>query len=194
MNLTALMGVFFVFVVIGILALGLAVTIIACLLRKWKLAQRSAIGTVAAVVVTAAASVALMYFAWRPYDPTSPADLGKAYEADFGVLPPPGITVLKARQIVVGDSGGQWLLLKASPEEVTRHIAMGFTGKTQTPNDFNGLAGANAPDWWTPPTHRLELYENQNWNKGGGGWSDSRAAIGVDREAGLIWFAADKMN
>ena len=147
----------------------------------------------AAVIGAAAAFFAVIDFAWRPYDPTSATELGEAYRADFGVLPPPGISVIKARQVVIGDAGGQWLLLKASPEEITRHIAMGFTVPRYIPADFDGKAGANAPGWWTPPTSRLQLYENQEWSKAGG-WSDSRAALGIDRGAGLIWFAANKMN
>jgi len=135
----------------------------------------------------------LMYLMFRPYDPTSEAELKTAYAADFGKLPPAGITVLKSRQVVISDSGAQWLLLKATPEEIERHINMGFTKTDFPPGDFRDDAGANAPDWWQPPTNRLDLYENNNWNKTGG-WSWSSAAIGVDRGSNLIWFVASKID
>lgn len=193
MILLGLMTVFFALIVCGVFGVGLIVTIGACCFRNWRFAKGSIVATLAAGSVTAAASCAIIGFVWRPYDPVSPTELGEAYRADFGVLPPPGISVIKARQVVLGDAGRQWLLLKASPEEINRHIAMGFTAPTRVPDDFDGKAGANAPGWWTPPTSRLQLYENQNWSKAGG-WTESRAALGVDRGAGLIWFAADKMN
>jgi len=137
--------------------------------------------------------IGLMYLMFRPYDPTSETELKRAYEADFGNLPPAGITVLKARQIVVGDSGGQWLLLKATPEEIDRHIAMGFTNSPYVPSDFDGDAGANAPKWWQPPTKGLEFYENNNWSKAGG-WHSSWATMGVDRSSNVIWFTATKVD
>lgn len=193
MNSLALMGLLVWFLVLGVLAAGLVVFVVACFLRKWKVVKWTIAVTLGTATVVAVAGMALISYIWRPYDPTSEADLNTAYSADFEVPPPPGITVLKARQVIVGDAGGQWLLLKASPEEIERHIAKGFTPARQVPDDFNGHAGANAPSWWTPPTGHLRLYENENWTKSGG-WSSSRASMGVDTESGLIWFAASKWD
>lgn len=109
-------------------------------------------------------------------------DLQNAYKADFGTFPPLGITVLKSRQYVIEDCGGQWLLISATPEEIDRHIAMGFEKAEAAPRDFRGEAGPNAPQWWQPPTTRLELYKNTNWSKAGG-WHSSEAGIGVDRSS-----------
>jgi hypothetical protein len=187
MNSEALMAVAFMFVVLGIVFLGLVVLVVACAKRKWKIAGWSIIGTLSLV----AAMALLFYFIWRPYDPTSETDLKAAYRADFEGLPPPGITVLKARQIIVGDAGAQWLLLKASPDEIERDIAKGVTAARDIPRDFSENPGANVPAWWAPPTSRLQIYENKNWTKAGG-WSFSEATMGVDRSSGLIWFIASK--
>ena len=194
MNSMGLMAIFFALIIFGVFVVGVIVTLVACVQRNWKFAKRSILVTLGVVVLSIAASMGIMEYVWRPYDPTSPTELGEAYRADFGALPPSGVTVLHARQVIVGDAGAQWLLLKASPEEITRHIALfGFTCHITSDPAFDGRAGANAPPWWTPPAHGLELYENTNWTKQGG-WTDSRATIGVDRAAGLVWFVANKIN
>ena len=187
-----LMSMFLGVIIAGIFVLGLIVLIIACLMRQWKVAKWTIAIAGTAVLLAVVGSAALIYFVWRPYDPTSEADLKDAYRADFGVPPPAGITVLKARQVVVGDAGGQWLLLKASPEEIERHIAKGFTAMPQIPNDFNGNAGANAPPWWAPPVSRLKFYENMKWTPLPA--SSSTAAMGVDSDSGLIWFVASQSD
>jgi hypothetical protein len=193
MNLMGLMGAAVVFVALGVGALGALTAVVACILRKWKFALWTLAGTLSAAVLIVAGSFLGIGYLWRPYDPTSESDLKEAYRADFEAMPPKGITVLKARQVIVGDSGGQWLLLKATPEEIERHIAKGFTPAHGIPRDFAGDAGANAPSWWKPPTTRLRLYENDHWTKSGGWWN-STAAMGVDTESGLIWFVAEKMD
>ena len=170
-------------------AIGLVVFVIACVQRKWKVAKWTVSITLATLVLMVAAFFAIMYLVWRPYDPTSEADLKDAYRADFEVPPPAGITVLKARQLVIGDSSTQWLLLKASPEEIEKHIAKGFTAATDAPNDFNGRIGPNAPKWWAPPTGHLQLYVCEPWPPNARGTYNS-AAMGVDTRAGLIWFVA----
>jgi hypothetical protein len=182
---------------LGILAL-LFLCLIALLItagakRSKKLAFWSIGGTLGAMLAVTAVFIGLGYLWLRPYDPTSVTDLKEAYKADFGTLPPPGITVLKARQVVISDSGGQWLLLKATPEEIDKHIAMGFKKTESAPPDFRGEAGANAPKWWTPPAAGLELYSNTNWSKAGG-WYRSEAVMGVDRTSKTIWFSASKSS
>jgi hypothetical protein len=194
MNLFVLLGSFLFIGIPGVLLLCLVVLIItACVKRSWRLALWSIGGTAGAMIAVTGVFCGLAYLWFRPYDPTTKADLQNAYKADFGTLPPAGVTVLKSRQIVIADSGGQWLLLKATPEEIDRHIGMGFQKAEAAPRDFRDEAGANAPKWWQPPTARLELYENTNWSKAGG-WHSSQATMGVDRASNLIWFAASKWD
>ncbi|EDY20408.1 hypothetical protein CfE428DRAFT_2332 [Chthoniobacter flavus Ellin428] len=191
MHLEGLMLVAGVFIILAAGAVGSIVLIVACLLREWKVVKRTIAITLATVAVLMVAFVAIMYFVWRPWDPTSEADLKAAYAADFGVAPPAGITVLKARQLVVGDAAVQWLLLKASPEEVEKHIAKGFVPARETLSDFDGRHNPNAPAWWKPPSGHLRLYESHHWEPTGGGTS-SEAAMGVDASSGLIWFTASQ--
>lgn len=94
---------------------------------------------------------------------------------------------------MIADTAGQWLLLKTTPEQTERHIAMGFQKAETALPDFRGEAGANAPKWWQPPAAQLELYENTNWSKAGG-WYASRASMNVDRASSFIWFAASQWN
>jgi hypothetical protein len=161
--------------------------------KNWNFALKSIVATAGTMGIVTGVFIGLAYLWFRPYDPASESDLRRAYQADFGNLPPVGITVLRARQVVVGDSGGQWLLLKATPEEIERHIAMGFTNATRAPDDFGGGAGGSIPKWWQPPTNRLEVLENGDWSKTGG-WSRSAAAISVDRGSNLIWFVTSKSD
>jgi hypothetical protein len=194
MNLFVMLGLLLWICTIAALLLCLLVlVIIACVKKSRKLALWSIAGTVGAMLVATGVFFGLAYLCFRPYDPTSDADLNQAYRADFGTLPPAGVTVLNARQIVVGDSGGQWLLLKVTPEEIDKHIAMGFMKAETIPSNFRGAAGANAPKWWQPPAARLELYENKNWSKAGG-WSSSEATMGIDRSSNVIWFAVSKWD
>lgn len=166
---------------------GLLVT--AAVKRSRKLALWSVAGTAGVMLAITGVFFGLAYFWFRPYDPTSDSALKEAYRADFSTLPPPGVAVLKARQIVIADSGGQWLLLEVTPEEIDRHIAMGFQKTDSVPPDFAGQAGPNAPSWWTPPAAGLEFYANTNWSKAGG-WYRSEAVMGVDRASKKIWFSA----
>lgn len=138
--------------------------VMACVKKSWKLALLSLVGAALGVM-----SIPVLFFVFIslqsiPYDPASQRDLDTSYQADFGNLPPAGVTVLKARQLIFLDSGGQWLLLKATPEQIDKHIAMGFTKSDSTTFDYN--ARGAAPDWWTPPKE-LEFYQNDNWSKDG---------------------------
>lgn len=194
MNLFLLLGWVLFLGILGALVICFVVLLItAWAKRSRKLALWATLGTAAAALVVVGIFVGAAYLWLRPYDPTTPAELQNAYKADFGALPPTGVTVLKSRQVVIADSGGQWLLLKATSEEIDRHIAMGFRRTEAPPSDFRGDAGANAPAWWQPPTGRLELYENLNWSKAGG-WHSSQATMGVDRGSNLIWFATSKCD
>jgi hypothetical protein len=159
--------------------------------KSRKLAIWSVVGTGTATVLL----VGLLLYGYNlifgPYDPTTSVELSQAYYAEFSTLPPPGIKVLKSRQVIVGDAGGQWLLLEATPGEIERHVAMGFK-KVESPDfDFSREAGGNTPSWWQPPVGQLEFYENLDWSKNGG-WHSSRSVMGVDRRTNLIWFSASK--
>lgn len=193
-NIFVLFGTLLWLAILAGLSVSLLVLLVlACVRKNWKFALKSIVATAGTMVIATGVFVGLAYLWFRPYDPTSESDLKKTYQADFGNLPPAGISVLKARQVIVGDSGGQWLLLKSTPEEIERHIGMGFTNALLNPHDFGGGTGGNIPKWWRPPTNRLEFYENNNWSKAGG-WSWSSAAIGVDRGSNLIWFVTTKSD
>jgi hypothetical protein len=192
-----------IFILFGsLLWLGILAVLFLCLIallvaagvkRSKKLALWSIGGTLGAMLLMTGLFIGLGYLWLRPYDPTSETDLKEAYKADFGTLPPPGITVVKARQVIIADSGGQWLLLKATTEEIDKHIAMGFKKVESAPPDLRGEGGANAPKWWTPPAAGLEFYSNTNWSKAGG-WYRSEAVMGVDRASKTIWFSASKSS
>ena len=154
-----LFAIFFVFSIFGIGILCLTGLVFACMRKSWKIARWSITGSFGAVGFLCL----LAYFFSRPYDMTSETELKNGYRDEFGVLPPPGITVLKARQVVVRDSGCQWLLLKATPEAIQNVISKGFTVSKNDYPDFNGQAGANAPAWWKPPAERLEFYKDEDW-------------------------------
>jgi len=192
MNLLGLMGLCVWLLVLGALAVGLVVLIVACCLRKWKVVKWTITITLATVIVLVVGSGTLMYFLWRPWDASSEAELKEAYRADFGVLPPTGITVLHARSVVVGDDAVQWFLLKASPEEIEKQIANGFTPAQGAPRDFDGHIGPNAPRWWKPQISRLRLYESSKWPPAAGA-PGGHAAMGVDTSTGLIWFWAEQL-
>ncbi len=104
-----------------------------------------------------------------------------------------GVQVLKARQIVVGDSGAKWLLMQTSPEEITRLLAMDFKKESKVPLEFSGSNSSNAPDWWRPPEGRLECFRNTDWTKTGG-WTTSWAIVGLDRGSNRVWMVVNRMN
>ena len=201
MLLVLLFGLLWIGLLAAVLLIYAILLVVAAIRRDQKLAVRSFGLTLAAMIgVTAAVTVAFIvaiaglgYFWLRPYDPTAEADLQSAYEADFGVPPPSGIMVARARQVIIADSGVQWLLLEATPDEMDRHIARGFVPVGSPPPAFRGEAGGNAPEWWTPPKSGLEYYVHTNWSKSGG-WSQSEAVMAIDRTAGTIWFEASKID
>ncbi len=194
MNIFILLGTLLFFGALALLFFCfVALLIIAFKKRSWKFAYWSIGGTVAASAALVGLFIGLAYLWFRPYDPTSTADLKKAYQAEFGTLPPAGVTVLKARQIVIADSGAQWLLLQVAPDQIDKHIGMGFTKTEETPLEFLGPPGPNAPKWWTPPATGLEFYSNTNWSKAGG-WYHSEASMGIDRASQTIWFIALKSH
>ncbi len=189
----SLHGSLWCLVLSGIVAVLFPLLITGCANTRRKSRGWSLVVILVAIFAAICVFFGLSLLRYAPYDPSSEVALKNAYKADFGTLPPAGVTVLKARQIIVGDAGGQWLLLKASPQEIERHIAMGFKKLDAIPDAFDGRAGPNAPKWWQPPTDGLETYENKNWRKDGG-WLRSEAVIGVDRGSGLIWFHASKSS
>lgn len=194
MNLFLILAMILWVGTIAMLAVGLVVGVIVSLIkRRRKMALGIAAMTGLAMVVVTGMFVALFYWWSRPYDPTSTAELEEAYRAEFQVKPPAGVQVLSARQIVVGDSGRQWMLFRAPPEEITRLLGMGFQKESQAPLDFAGSKSANAPDWWRPPEGHMEYFSNTNWTKTDG-WTTSWAELGLDRSSNLVWMVVHRSN
>jgi len=139
MNIFVPFGTLLWIVSLAGLSLCLLVLLVVAYVRKsWSFAFRSGIAAIGTIVMVTGMFFGVMYLMFRPYDPSSETELKRAYAADFGKSPPDGITVLKSRQVVISDSGAQWLLLKATPEEIDRHTGMGFTKIASPPGDFRG--------------------------------------------------------
>ena len=127
-----------------------------------------------------------------PYDPKSAADLAECYKVEFGAPPPAGITVIKARQMVIRDWGGQWLKLHAESNLVDSIILERFTKTKGAPHAFRS-GGANAPDWWIlPPADELEFYRADEWTKGS--FQMSSATVAVHRSSGTVFFRCDRVD
>jgi hypothetical protein len=154
-------------------------------------------GCLLSLVLLVALGITVRLLSWGPYDLRSQTELDNGYKAEFSVSPPSGVQVLKARQVIIADSGGQFLEMKMTPEEIDRHIRMGFVQVSEVPTVFSAEemeTDANRPSWWTMPLPSdIEYYENKSWSKSGG-WSVSKAYMAVDRRTGTVWLSCEKQD
>jgi|GEM_PF-7037303 len=166
--------------------------IIGFIRKSWKFFGISTGISLLAFCVGSGALWALVACLYQPYDPGSPEELIRAFHTDFGEAPPKGVTVLKARQYAVADSGVQWLLLKVDSESVEKMLSYGFTSSGPS-SDFSGDAGAHAPDWWDPPAENMEYFENRNWPHGNS-WYGNWAHMGLDRKRDQVWVVVNRVD
>jgi len=135
----------------------------------------------------------LLVIGCGPYDPKSGPDLSRCYQAEFGTLPPPGITVLNARQVVIRDWGAQWLKIQASSNLIDSVILKSFTKDSHPPQRFARVKERYTPDWWVlPPRNELEYYTCDQWTRGT--FHSSSAGIAVHRSTGVIYFRCDRVD
>lgn len=179
-------------VVVAIVLALIVLLVFACIRRSPKLALWSVAGAVVATVVVCSLPVLAIYLFNGPYDAKSEEALQQAYASEFGSPPPSGIKVLKARQVVVYDSGGQWLLLEAAPAEIDKFVSMGFKPMSPSSVAFRDSGEVFLPDWWKPPVSRLEFYEKHEQLEEGD-WVSIDTEMGVDRSTGQIWVSVSKM-
>jgi hypothetical protein len=129
-----------------------------------------------------------------PYDPKKVNDLADCYRAEFGTLPPAGVTVIKARQMVIRDWGAQWLQIHADTNLIDAVILTNFTKQKSAPAGFGSSKSGYTPDWWVlPPSEQLEFYTCAQWTTNGG-WHSSSASIAVHRVTSVVFFRCDRTN
>ncbi|WP_193210768.1 hypothetical protein [Luteolibacter marinus] len=180
MNLFTLLAAF------GFLGIAFA-TLVACLWVLWGVRKRKLRATLLRIGLCLVPLVLFTGFCiwlFGPADFHSPGDLAAAYRTEFGSDPPPDVTDLNARQIVVGDSGGAWLRFRASG--TTIDSLLGKFSATDRSHFAEAGTGANVPDWWTPEQDGIEFfYIAENWSDS---WSDSVAVLGIDRSKSMVYF------
>ena len=128
-----------------------------------------------------------------PYDPNAPGDLAKCYQAEFGALPPAGITVVRARQMVIRDWGVQWLQLHVQTNLIDSIVSKSFVTAKSAPRGFGNTKDRYTPDWWVlPPSEQLEFYTCDQWTRGT--FHSSSAGIAVHRATGMVYFRCDRID
>lgn len=193
MNIFLLFFAFLWFAMLAVFVLSLPVLgTIGYFKKSWKFFGISSGLSFLVFCLGSAALWALVTFLYRPYDPETPKELARAFETDFGEPPPTGITVLKARQYCIADSGIQWLLLGVEDGSIDKILAYGFT-PSHSSQEFTGTAGANAPDWWTPALEDLEYYGNPQWPHGQS-WATNYASIAIDRRRKEVWVVINRID
>lgn len=128
------------------------------------------------------ACILLISWFFGPVDYESPADLAGAYQTEFHELPPADVADIKARQVVVGDSGAAWLRFRASSQTIEKLLLRFSRSDKRT---FMRATG-QAPAWWNPDADNAELfYLSEHWS---GHWSRSTAYAAVDQKKRVMYF------
>lgn len=137
--------------------------------------------------------LALMAVGCGPYDAKKPAELAEAYRLEYGVNPPQGVTVLKARVMGRGDWNKEWLLIEAKGNAMERVVTTNFLKEMFPPDGFAGGKEKYSPDWWVlPPAEQLEFYVSTNWSRGS--WAYSSAGIAIHRSTGIAYFQCIRID
>lgn len=133
-----------------------------------------------------------LFMGCGPYIPTSPADLAQCYKAEYGTLPPTGISVIKAQQGGGYGWGEQWLQLQSETNLIDSVFLKKFIKQKTAPPIFRNRTG-HTPEWWTIPySDQFEFYSCDEWTKGS--WRTSWASIAVNRNTGRIYFHCRRMD
>lgn len=117
-------------------------------------------------------------------DLTTAEDLTHCYEHHFGLLPA-DVADLKARVVVIGDWGGDWLGFMAPAALVDQIIARGFiVSKREEFLEESG--GPNAPPWWTPEADgMIRYYIHRHWPSK---FTHSVAVLAHDQQKKTVYF------
>ena len=127
-------------------------------------------------------------------EPTTAKDLAECYKTEFDTPPPATVGSLQAKQIVVRDSGGQWLRFTADAATIDSILARGFHPSDQDTFSRN-TGGANTPSWWRPSPDRVTaFYFHPNWKKHFGANSSSEAYLAHDANKKLVYFMCSVMD
>ena len=184
-----------IFVILAALVfLGIAVaTLVAVIVVLFGINKRSGRATLLRLglcLLPLGGYFAAVSWLFGPVDYHSPQDLTAAYRTEFGELPPSDVSGIKARQIVVGDSGAAWLRFRASSGTIDSLLSRFSASDRGT---FSQAAyGANVPSWWTPDSDKIDLfYTADGWSEH---WSHSTAYVGVDRAKGILYFHHSGMD
>lgn len=118
-----------------------------------------------------------------PVDQISEKDLRDAYTFEFSEYPSTDITLLNSRQME-GESGFAWMAFKASQETIDRIIAP--FAPSDAAEFTKALHETDVPEWWKPESDGVHAYyRKENWSLH---HRLSQALIGVNRQAGLVYF------
>jgi hypothetical protein len=124
------------------------------------------------------------------YEPTSRQGQAECYRAEFGTLPPAGVTNIHAKQIIIGDAARAWLRFEATPGVVDSLLMRFAPTNRQAFDEHSG--GANTPAWWTPDTSNITaFYGTSGWRKD---FSYSRAVIAHDADKRVVYFCHDAFD
>ena len=129
----------------------------------------------------------------RPYDAKTPSELADAYRQEYGVRPPDGVSVMKARVMGIRDWNKEWLMIEAKGRSMESVVTTNFVRQSSPPDGFTGERDKYTPDWWVlPPVEQLEFYVNTNWSPGS--WAHSSAGIAVHRSVGIAYFLCVRID
>lgn len=137
------------------------------------------------ILVCAFASL-LLIGCGSSYEPVDAKGLAKCYEFEFATPPPPGVTNLKAKNVVVRDAAQVWLRFEADSNIVSQIISNRFTPTESHTFTLEGRGG-NTPIWWTPESNALTaFYINKQWRPQSN--ATSIAVLAHDATKRIVYF------
>ncbi len=118
------------------------------------------------------------------YEPKSVKGMARCFEAEFGKLPPPGVTMLRAKQIIIGDAARAWLKFDAIPSEAEKLFKDFIPTEKDEFDDHSG--SANTPLWFRNRIDEtMKFYLKNGWN---GKYLESTAVVAYDVKNQLVYF------
>jgi len=116
------------------------------------------------------AFLTFVFFIWRCFvffspaqEPSDSASLERAFQNEFGALPPDDVSNIHWRQIEVADAWIAWLKFNASEGTMDGLL------KKFIPSDKNAFEdatrGGNTPPWWLPrEAGKIRFYACPGWS------------------------------